>query len=206
MVWYHDEVTSIENRPVPAKQVDKKRVVFYGSSSLRLWTSLESDFPEIDAVNVAFGGSTLAACCWYFERIVPAQKPDAIVVYAGDNDLGDGRHPEEVYLFFKNIMALIQQFCGDIPVAFISIKPSLSRIYLANSIIFANKLIQAEIEKKYPQGHFVSIYHQMLENGIPNPKLFQPDGLHLSGAGYVVWKKIIWENFLMQFANGQHTT
>ena len=46
--------------------------------------------------NQAFGGSTLEACAWFFERLVVPCYPRALVCYAGDNDLGDGRTPDQV--------------------------------------------------------------------------------------------------------------
>ena len=164
MFWYNDEVIGIENQSVKPKVENVKRIVFYGSSSLRLWSTLESDFPEFDIVNQSFGGSTLAACCWFFKRLVPDWSPDALVVYAGDNDLGDGRHPEEVFLYFKNMMSLIQHYCGDIPVAFVSVKPGLSRQYLSDSIQYTNKIIKDEIDRVHPNCTFVSVYDKMLVN------------------------------------------
>jgi lysophospholipase L1-like esterase len=198
MFWYNDEVNNIEDQLVKPKDENIKRIVFYGSSSLRLWSTLESDFPELDIVNQSFGGSTLAACCWFFKRLVPAQSPDAMVVYAGDNDLGDGRHPEEVFLFFKNMMALIREYCGDIPVAFISVKPSLSRQYLADSILYTNKIIKDEIDRIHPNCTFVSVYDEMLVNGVPDSRFYQDDGLHLSELGYELWKEILMEKLLFR--------
>jgi len=203
MFWYNDEVISIENQPVKPKIENIKRIVFYGSSSLRLWSTLENDFPRLDIVNRAFGGSTLAACCWFFKRLVPAQAPDAMVVYAGDNDLGDGRHPEEVFLYFKNMMVLIQQNCGDIPVAFMSVKPSLSRQYLADSIQYTNKIIKNEIDLVHPNCTFVSVYDEMLVNGLPDSRLYEADGLHLSESGYQLWKEILMEKFLFRFVQSE---
>jgi lysophospholipase L1-like esterase len=203
MFWYNDEVAGIENLPVKPRSDNKKRIVFYGSSSLRLWSTLESDFPELDIVNQSFGGSTLAACCWFFKRLVADQSPDALVIYAGDNDLGDGRHPEEVFLFFKNMMALIQQYCGDIPVAFVSVKPGLSRQYHADSIQYTNKIIKNEIDRVHPNCTFVSIYDEMLVNGLPDSRLYEADGLHLSELGYQLWKEILMEKFLVRFINSK---
>jgi lysophospholipase L1-like esterase len=198
MFWYEDEVKELE-RKVFSGKIKKKRVVFYGSSSLRLWNTIKEDFPNVEIINQSFGGSTLAACCWFFKRLIPQTKPDILILYAGDNDLGDGRHPEEVYLYFNTMMELIKEYCSDIPVGFISVKNSPSRHYLTSSINFTNKIISELIEQKYPQCTFIDINKSMLLNNLPNPELFEPDGLHLSKAGYSVWKKKIKKSYLSRF-------
>lgn len=195
MYWYEDEIKQLENKSIPPKG-SKMRVVFYGSSSIRMWNSLETDFPEFEVINLAFGGSTLAACCWFFNRIIPIWKPDIFILYAGDNDLGDGRHPEEVFLNFNNMMSLIEEHCGHIPVAFISIKQSISSTNLHDSIQFSNKIIQEEIALKYPLCTYVDIIEAMKANGSVDKTLFEPDGLHLSAKGYKVWRKELKSQFL----------
>ena len=200
MFWYEDEIKHLERNSI-LPTLDKKRVVFYGSSSIRLWENLGSDFPGFETVNRGFGGSTLAACCWFFKRLIPQLKPDIIVIYAGDNDLGDGRHPEEVYLYFVNIMQLINRFCGAIPVGFISVKNSISRIHLYSSIEYTNKIIKAEIDLNYPFCTFIDINEAMHEKGVVEKPLYDTDGLHLSFDGYKIWAKEIKVQFLDQFVN-----
>jgi len=198
MFWYEDEVKELEGKTFPDK-TKKKRVVFYGSSSLRLWNTIYTDFTEFEIVNQSFGGSTLAACCWFFKRLIPQTNPDIIILYAGDNDLADKRHPEEVYLYFINIIEFIKESFGDIPVGFISVKNSPSRNYLSGSIYYTNKIIYELIEQKYPQCSFININQAMLLNNQPNPEFFEPDGLHLSKAGYCIWKKEITNRYLFRF-------
>ena len=43
--------------------------MFYGSSSIRLWDTLAEDI-DPGVVNLGFGGSTLQACDYFFERLV----------------------------------------------------------------------------------------------------------------------------------------
>jgi lysophospholipase L1-like esterase len=198
MFWYEEEVKQLENKAILPKN-NKKRVVFYGSSSFTLWKSIQKDFPQFDVINQAFGGSTLASCCWFFERIIPRCQPDIIVIYAGDNDLGDRRHPEEVFLNFQNMMQLINKHCGNIPVGFVSVKNSISRLHIFDSIKYTNKIIKAEIEKNHPNCTYLEINEAMFKNGAINTSYFEADGLHLSKAGYTLWKKKIHELFLNQF-------
>ncbi len=70
MYWYEAEVKQLEQEHAhqPAKPGG---MVFYGSSSIRLWTTLAEDFSGLPVINLGFGGSTLAACSWFFTRLVP---------------------------------------------------------------------------------------------------------------------------------------
>src|SRR5438552_276299 len=63
-------------------------IVFIGSSTIRLWRTLERDMAPLRVVNRGFGGCHLAHVNRYAERIVVPYRPRAVVVYAGENDLG----------------------------------------------------------------------------------------------------------------------
>lgn len=198
MYWYNDEVKQLEEKKIGQKG-DRLRVVFYGSSSFRLWETLETDFPEFEIINCAFGGSTFSACNWFFKRIIEPLQPDCMVIYAGDNDLGDGRHPEEVFIDFKYMMYQIEKNFGNIPVAYIAVKHSFARQYLHNSIAYTNTIIRYEIELHHPNCTFIDINTYMSPKGVMNLDFYEPDGLHISKSGYVIWKKVIWDNFLSKF-------
>jgi lysophospholipase L1-like esterase len=187
MIWYEEEVQYLEKK-AQIQENTLPKVIFYGSSSIRLWTSLQEDF-KVNLVNIGFGGSTLAACVWFFERLVLPYKPSSMIVYAGDNDLGDGRNPEEVFIFFQQLLYKIRQHFGDIPLGFISIKPSFMRWTMKDKIRYTNQLIRQEIEKSPSNQYFINIYEAMLdERGFPNKDYFDADGLHLSPKGYEIWK------------------
>jgi len=189
MYWYEDEVTGLEKDNL--KLGYDPEVIFYGSSSIRLWGSLKEDFPEKKVLNLGFGGSTLAACTWFFERIMAPYQPKAIVIYAGDNDLGDGRHPEEVFIFFQQLTTNVKRRYGDLPCYFISLKPSPSRWDLVHQFEYTNQLIEDEIGK-YDNWSFIDIFTKMLDgSGKPRTDLYIEDGLHLSKKGYQLWKEIV---------------
>jgi len=190
MYWYEDEVKQLEQKGLNLNYAPE--TLFYGSSTMRLWNTLNMDFLDYKPVNLGFGGSTLAACVWFFERIMKPYQPKRLFVYAGDNDLGDGRHPEEVFIFFQEMAVKINTRFGNIPVYFISLKPSISRWHLANVFRFTNGLIETEIASYAPNWHYVDVFNTMLgANGKPLPALFDYDGLHLSPQGYALWRSIM---------------
>lgn len=190
MFWYEDEVKRLETTSRQAGY--KAGTIFYGSSTIRLWDSMQRDLPGLQPVNLGFGGSTLAACVWFFSRVMHGYKPERLMVYAGDNDLGDGRHPEEIFIFFQQLAAAAKQRFGDLPCYFISLKPSISRWNIADQFRYTNSLIAKEIADRLPGWQYIDVFTPMLNaDGRPNRDLFLADGLHLSSKGYSLWKTII---------------
>jgi lysophospholipase L1-like esterase len=189
MEWYEDEVRQLIQR-TQRSAAAKSPPVFYGSSSIRLWETMAEDVgPGI--VNLGFGGSTLEACDYFFERIVPPVKPSSLLLYAGDNDLGDGRSADQTFASFRALAARVINDLGPIPFGFISIKPSPARFPIVDRIAKVNQLVRAAIEAM-PSGYFVDVFPQMLNaEGKPDAALFQPDGLHMSRAGYRLWSQIL---------------
>lgn len=190
MFWYEDEIKRLEKQRAGLSY--QPATLFYGSSSIRLWDSLANDFTHLGPVNLGFGGSTLAACTWFFERVMAGYSPERLIFYAGDNDLGDGRHPEEVFIFFQEFTERVMKRFGSLPCYFISLKPSINRWHLASQFNFTNQLISSEIKNNRPDWRWIDIYSAMLNtDGTPNTEYYLNDGLHLSQKGYLVWKTII---------------
>ena len=192
MNWYENEIQRLEKEA--GQLTYEPGLIFYGSSSIRLWESLYEDFASYRPLNLGFGGSTLAACDWFFDRLLGPYHPDTIIVYAGDNDLGDGRHPEEVFIFFQQLVARIRGLFGDIPCGYISIKPSITRWNIVDSIRYTNDIIEKEIKRLGGNLRFINVYHRMTDNsGYPKRDFLDPDGLHISQKGYALWKEVIQE-------------
>jgi hypothetical protein len=103
MQWYEADVRSLVGR-IKTGTIPPDPVVFYGSSTITLWDTLANDLALPNALNLGFGGSTLEACAYFFERIIVPVHPAALIVYAGDNDVGDGRSPENVLASFRSLV------------------------------------------------------------------------------------------------------
>ena len=185
MLWYEDDILRLEKERAALTYTPD--TLFYGSSSIRQWTSLADDFENLSIVNLGFGGSTLAACAWFFDRIMTGYRPKRIIIYAGDNDLADGRHPQEVCLFFKELIIAVTSKYGTIPCYFISLKPSIARWGLIEQFKYTNQLVFKEVNK-HTNWKWVDIFTSMLnDEGKPNADYFSADGLHLNGNGYQLW-------------------
>src|SRR5215211_5758859 len=75
----------------------KDGVLFIGSSTIRLWSTLTQDFPEHRVVNRGFGGSEIVDSTHFADRLVFPHRPKMIFLRAGGNDLWAGKSPEQVF-------------------------------------------------------------------------------------------------------------
>ena len=169
----------------------KGAILFVGSSSIRLWETLQKDFPGYHVINRGFGGSELGDALYFADRIILPYKPRTILVYAGDNDIANGKTPDQIFDTYKQLVQLIHQKLPKARIGYIAIKPSIARWNLIEKIKSTNELIQ-----KYSGQDrllmFIDVYTPMLgKDGNPRKELFAPDGLHLNREGYTLWKNVV---------------
>lgn len=163
-------------------------VLFVGSSSIRLWKSLSSDFPELRAVNRGFGGSQIADVLEHFEVLVTPHAPRLVVFYAGTNDLAAGKSSAEVAADFEKFCARLHAGWPASRVIFLSIVSAPSRAGLRKAMQETNRLI-AEFCARDARRQFVDVNSPLFDAaGNPRGELFQADQLHLASAGYALWR------------------
>ena len=191
--FFEDEIAAFEevdrlNPPDPGK------VLFIGSSSIRFWHTLEQDMAGIDVLRRGFGGSMLRHSTHFADRVVTPYQPSAIVLYAGDNDIGNQHHPlsaAEVAADLDAFVAKVRTDVGNIPIIYIAIKPSVPRAAQWPEMQRANALIAGRADKD-PKLHFVDIATPMLTAaGTPRTELLIWDGLHLNADGYALWTSLV---------------
>ena len=168
-------------------------VVFVGSSTVRMWTRLAQDFARVPGgvVNRGFGGSTLADCSLFARELVVRYRPRQVVVYAGDNDLAEGRTPLQVLDSFARFANTVRAELPEARISFVSVKPSPSREQLMPQIRETNHVISAYLNL-LPNSEFIDIYTPMLgADGRPRMELFRGDRLHMTDEGYRLWHSVI---------------
>jgi len=166
-------------------------VLFVGSSSIRMWDTLATDFGDTAVINRGFGGSEIRDSTWYADRIVIPYAPRMVVLYAGDNDLNSGRTPQQLRADFRDFVERVRRGLPDVRIAYIAIKPSPARAGLMPAAHAANTQIRAEAARWHGVD-FIDIYGPMLDgNGQPRADLFLEDRLHLNADGYALWRGIV---------------
>ncbi len=167
-------------------------MIFTGSSSIRRWTTLESDMSPMRVINRGFGGATLPEVLFYADRIIKPHNPKMVVLYCGDNDLAnDSTTAADVMRSFRELDHWLKTNLPDTRLYFLSIKPSVKRWQYWPKMHEANQLI-ADYMKKESHLRFVDVSSPMLnKKGMVEENLFAEDMLHLNEKGYKIWAKIV---------------
>jgi len=167
-------------------------VLFVGSSTIRMWPDIARDFRQLPVViNRGFGGSTMEDASLFARELVVRYKPRLVLVYAGDNDLAEGRTPMQVLESFARFANTVRSELPDTRIAFISVKPSPSREKLMPQIRETNDAIAAYL-RRLPNSQYIDVYTPMLgADGRPRAELFRADQLHMNDQGYRLWQSLI---------------
>jgi lysophospholipase L1-like esterase len=175
-------------QPPPANAI-----LFVGSSSFTRWTDVKDYFPGYTIVNRGFGGSTLADVLRYEEDVIFKYNPKQIVIYCGENDVAssDTITANTVFNRFTNLFSDIRAVYPNVPVVFVSLKPSPSRWQLREKAKATNQMIEQYLGRQ-KNTQFIDVWKPMLgKDGKPRPELFVEDNLHMNAQGYAIWQKLI---------------
>lgn len=166
-------------------------VLFVGSSSIRLWTTLAADFPGVPTVNRGFGGSQLVDLLVHFDRVVAPHRPRLIVLYSGTNDITAGKTPAEVVRDFEEFCRQVFALRPGVKIAFLSLQYAPARWNLRDKMAEVNAAVKLRCAAD-PRLEFVDTNPAMLgADAQPRLELYSADRLHMSPAGYAVWKELV---------------
>lgn len=170
----------------------KGSVLFVGSSSIARWHDLEERLNDYTIIRRGFGGSTFQEILHYSKDIILPYRPSKIFLYAGENDLVQGKSVSEIMETIENIHQQIQQLLPFATLYIISVKPSIKLKEYSADIVKLNERIKAYIAGVGCAIHFVDTFHSMLDGqGQLKSGIFVSDNLHLSREGYDIWEGVI---------------
>jgi len=167
-------------------------ILFIGSSSIRKWDDLERTFSKYVVMNRGIGGAMVNDIINYVNDIIFPYHPRQVVIYVGENDIvNEHTTPDSVFVRTRRLIQIIRTGLPDIPIVYISIKPSPVREKYLDKSIAANNLIRNYIRSQ-KNIVFTDVFKQMINaEGKPRPELFISDMLHMNREGYKIWRKEI---------------
>lgn len=167
------------------------QTLFVGSSSIRMWDDIGLRF-RFPIVRRGVGGSTIAEINHYFGDIVAPYRPSRIVLYAGENDLNEGKSAAQTMADLRQFVALKRNTLGTTPLYYVSAKPSPSRADDFDKQRQFNALAR-EYADQEPDVRFIDVAAAMMPGGALRTDIFRDDQLHMQASGYDIWTRAIGE-------------
>ncbi len=178
-----------------AKSEEKEcDVMFFGSSSIRRWKTLQQDMAPLKVVNRGYGGATLRDLHHNYEVVMADYKPKCFVVYC-DNDMRTNPKIDisvgELFDLYRMLFDRLAADYPNVPVYFMAIKHNQRREALRERHTLFNSLMK-EYAERSSQVTFVdtcSVLHTA--DGEIDPAMFVEDKLHVNALGYARWTALI---------------
>ncbi len=188
-VWEEDISDLVAKTEANAPADDA--VLFVGSSSIRLWSTLAEDMAPLTVIQHGFGGAKIQDVNYFSEQLITRWNAPKVVIFVGTNNInGNEQHAEAPTYIRDQLQLLLDTILTARPnteVFYIEITPTIFSWDKWASVQEANALAKALIAR-YPQVKYISTTDLFLtDKGEPDKKLYRFDGLHLSADGYERW-------------------
>ena len=168
-------------------------VLFFGSSSIRLWKDLDEMMSPLKVVNRGYGGASIRDIHYNYDRVLADYNPKAFVIFC-DNDICGNENDltvGEVYDHYRLLFQRLEKDYPGIPVFFLSWKYSELRAGLRDKQQLVNGVMK-DFAAKSTQVTFVDVNSTLLkEDGDVNSELFESDNLHINRDGYLLWTSVL---------------
>lgn len=168
-------------------------ILFIGSSSIRRWSSIETDMAPYRVIRRGYGGAKYTDMAVFVKRLVSPHRYRAIVMFVGNGVTGkpDDHTPDQIEELARHIVDVSHQHQPDAPFFLIEITPCEKRFDAWPKIRAVNARLR-EIALSTPNTYFIpTAGHYLKADATPRPELFVEDKLHLNDAGYDLWASLI---------------
>ncbi|HLO57789.1 MAG TPA: GDSL-type esterase/lipase family protein [Bacteroidales bacterium] len=176
-----------------AETYSPNAVLFAGSSSIRLWSTIKRDMAPYEIIQRGFGGSKLSDLVVYADRIIAPHPCSAVVLFVANDITGsaDDKTPQQVADLFSQVLQIIRKSHPKTPVFWIEITPTPSRWKVWDKATEANQIIKNMCDKKNNTYYIATSQAFIGKDRLPVKDYFMPDMLHLNEQGYKIWSGVI---------------
>lgn len=169
-------------------------IFFTGSSSIRLWRTIEEDMAPYSVISRGFGGSKMPDLLHYSDRYIKHHKYQAMVLFVANDIVGNAEtdlSPQLVQELFEEFIIKIKGYNPEAILFIVEVTPTNARWAAWPQIHTANTLI-AQLADEYENVMFIPTQDLfLLPDGTPDDHLFVSDRLHMNEKGYELWTKRI---------------
>lgn len=176
-----------KNPPAPGS------VICIGSSHMEFWKTVSADLAPLKVYNHGIGGSRMSqAAELYIPNLAIPFKPRAVILYEGSNDIAGNTAPETILTHFKSLYTQLHSALPETRLYVLSLVPSPGKRFEKLDVVQAtNTLLRKECESQ-SWIKFIDITKPLIgADGTPIAECFIPGNIHMTPAGYEVWKAAI---------------
>ncbi len=197
--WWYDRLAA--NRRQIAQSGGKIDLVFMGDSITHYWdvgegpdtsTEIVDLRKKFSILNCGYGGDQTQHLLWrakYGE--LDGYETKLVMLLIGTNNSGSGQPPEDTFAAIREIVGVIHAKQPGAKVLLLPLFPrgtAESRPNVRNLAV--NELIKGATWEDYViVKDLTALFHD--EKGDTIPELFDNERLHMSDAGFVVWRKAV---------------
>jgi hypothetical protein len=192
VISWEDDIRQLEHLD-SIETYPENAILFAGSSSIRLWSTLAQDMAPYPVIQRGYGGAKLSDFAVYAERIIYPHSCSAMVFFIANDITGKegDKSPEEVARLFSFVLKTVRKKYTDTPVFWIAITPTPLRWIAWPQIAEANKQIE-QLCLHHKNTYFIHTEFAFLNDSQkPREELFLSDSLHLNAQGYTLWTELI---------------
>ncbi|MEM9837237.1 MAG: GDSL-type esterase/lipase family protein [Bacteroidota bacterium] len=185
---WEDEIAvfdQLNKQPQP-----QNAILFYGSSSIRMWDDIEEDMSPYPVIRRGYGGAALHDAAHYARRVLTPLDYRALVIFVANDIWGtaNDKSPAEMERLMDKIVQTSRRHRPGAPVFIIEVTHIPARAHLIEAWDAANAHLKA-YANALDGVHFIPTRDLYLCAGDRvRAELFQADGIHQNESGYAIWK------------------
>lgn len=171
-----------------------EHVLFLGSSSFRLWDSIDEDLAPVKVVKRAYGGARFRDLAIYTPELIAGLRFSKAVIFIANDITGkenEDTDPETTSKLARLVIAQLRSEHPEVPVHLVAVTPTPVRYKHWPRIQVTNGMLR-KIAEATPGVFYIPTAYAFLDrDGHPRAELFKEDRLHLNSIGYQIWAKIL---------------
>jgi hypothetical protein len=171
-----------------------EHVLFLGSSSFRLWDTIDEDLAPVKVVKRAYGGARYRDLAIYTPELIAGLRFSKAVIFIANDITGkenEDTDPETTSKLARLVIAQLRIEHPEVPIHLVAVTPTPVRYKHWPRIQVTNVMLR-KIAETTPGVFYIPTAYAFLDrDGHPRVELFKEDRLHLNSIGYQIWARIL---------------
>ena len=170
---------------------NRGKIVLAGSSAIKHWKSASKAFAPYEVLNMGIGGSKVWQWLEWYEDLIVAYDPSAVILFPGTrNEIARKHSCEMTTSNVCELLELLQLDLPDVPIYYIGVYGN----YKQQENWPLEKLCNEEVRefcRELENVYYIDVTGVLMDGDIPKPGVISDDGVHMDSMGYELWNEAI---------------